>query len=114
MTICLSQLDMGVLSKAMGHTNIMSTRNAFARYKKRWAFGNISTKTTAAVTGEADDGGTFPFSSCFSVCSFQGFLTLFDLHKSRSQAKQWREQGRQKAWPSWRQSLSYQEVRCDC
>jgi hypothetical protein len=53
---------MGVLSRAMGHTNVMSTRNAFARYKKRWGFGNINTKTGggAAVTDEAADGGTFP------------------------------------------------------
>ncbi|GAM43013.1 hypothetical protein TCE0_044r17488 [Talaromyces pinophilus] len=51
-------LDMGVLSRAMGHTNVMSTRNAFARYKKRWGFGNINTKTGggAAVTDEAADG----------------------------------------------------------
>ncbi|RAO74006.1 uncharacterized protein BHQ10_010018 [Talaromyces amestolkiae] len=51
-------LDIGVLSKAMGHTNVASTRNAFTRYKKRWAFGNISTKTTATVTDEAGDGVT--------------------------------------------------------
>lgn len=44
----------------MGHTNVASTRNAFTRYKKRWAFGNISTKTTATVTDEAGDGGMYP------------------------------------------------------
>lgn len=64
---------MGVLSRAMGHTNVMSTRNAFARYKKRWGFGNINTKTGggAAVTDDAADGGTSPLLfSCFSVYVF--------------------------------------------
>ncbi|EEA25780.1 hypothetical protein EYB26_005520 [Talaromyces marneffei] len=56
-------LDMSALSQAMGHTNVMSTRNAFARHKKRWGFGNINTKTTvgsATPTDEAVDSGTFP------------------------------------------------------
>ncbi|KAE8554477.1 hypothetical protein TMatcc_005986 [Talaromyces marneffei ATCC 18224] len=72
-------LDMSALSQAMGHTNVMSTRNAFARHKKRWGFGNINTKTTvgsATPTDEAVDSGTFPPLFTFrSVCCFRRFLT---------------------------------------
>ncbi|EED21656.1 hypothetical protein TSTA_088920 [Talaromyces stipitatus ATCC 10500] len=44
------QLDIAALSKTMGHTNVASTRNAFARYKKRWGFGNIITKSAAGTS----------------------------------------------------------------
>jgi hypothetical protein len=72
----------------MGHTNVMSTRNAFARYKKRWGFGNIHTKITggsAAVGDEVADSGMFPRLSCFSFL-FEGFQRSFELHDSCAQA----------------------------
>lgn len=65
---------MSALSKAMGHTNVKSTSNAYSRYKKRWGFGNISTKVTsgaAAGTDDAADGCVFFF---FSFLRFIALL----------------------------------------
>ncbi|OKL63752.1 hypothetical protein UA08_00730 [Talaromyces atroroseus] len=52
-------MDFSVLSRAAGHTNLMSTKNAFNRYKKRYGFGNIPTKIGAghvAAKPDVDDG----------------------------------------------------------
>jgi hypothetical protein len=67
---------MGSLSKALGHTNVASTRNAFNRYKKRWGFGNINTKNTSSSAAAIDDGVDPGMVSLFFISLyflFEGF-----------------------------------------
>ncbi|QKX62418.1 uncharacterized protein TRUGW13939_09579 [Talaromyces rugulosus] len=54
-------MDITAVSVAIGHTNVLSTRNAFCRLKKKWGLGNIPTKT--GCSGKAgqkadDDSGS--------------------------------------------------------
>lgn len=39
-------MDIAAVSAAIGHTNVMSTRNTFARLKKKWGLGHIPTKNS--------------------------------------------------------------------
>lgn len=49
-------MDISVVSAAIGHTNVLSTRNAFGRLKKKWDLGNIPTKTSGAGAGGGKSG----------------------------------------------------------
>ncbi|CRG89781.1 hypothetical protein PISL3812_06820 [Talaromyces islandicus] len=54
-------MDLAVVSVAIGHTNVTSTRNTFARLKKKWGFGNIPVKSAgraAKASGGGQDGGS--------------------------------------------------------
>jgi hypothetical protein len=63
-------MDIAAVSAAIGHTNVMSTRNAFGRLKKKWGLGNIPTKSSGAGgSGKSnqkadDDSGSGQGMSC--------------------------------------------------
>ena len=63
-------MDINAVSAAIGHTNVMSTRNAFLRLKKKWDLGNIPV-TSGKVPGQ-DDG------MLFFLLYYCGFLTRLD------------------------------------
>lgn len=86
------QLDMNALSKALGHTNTKSTRNAFIRHKNKWGFGNIPCKTG---TGKSDDSLPVDGSSTIALLSLNhmiigSFLTVYSFRcpEGRQRRKQ--------------------------
>ncbi|KAH8698332.1 hypothetical protein BGW36DRAFT_426044 [Talaromyces proteolyticus] len=75
-------MDMSVLSVALGHTNIGSTRNLFVRQKKRYGLGNILTKVSGGFSTRKGDNGKKGIAS--DVLKQNPFLTT-KVEKTRNQ-----------------------------